>query len=218
MGSTRFKTLQTGSTGTVANDGRMTATSASRNVDVIIDVLEPRIPKKGCALEIASGTGQHIAKFAEQFPNVIWQPSDLDPVKIKSIDSWAAKTDLNNLLNPITLDATTSGWAANHSSFDLIVVINLLHLISVSETQKLIDEASKALVSGGLIFIYGPFMRGNRFASDGDEQFHHSLSTQDPDIGYKSFESIQSLQTKAGLSIQTPQEMPANNLVLCAIK
>ena len=137
---------------------------------------------------------------------------------MNSITSWARKANSNNLAAPITLDATASGWASEHSAFDLIIIVNLLHLISKVETTRLISEASQALNIQGTMLIYGPFMRGDRFESEGDERFHHSLVAQDSDIGYKSFESVQDLQTKAGLFTEATHEMPANNLMLVSIK
>ena len=218
MSSERFKTLQTGGTGQVSDDGRMIATSATRNADAIVSVLSSYVPPKGRALEIASGSPQHLARYAQEFPNVLWQPSDLDPIKIASIKSWVQHADAPNLVDPITLDASASGWASQHAPFDLIILVNLLHLISMPEAERIIAEASNALTKGGAFLIYGPFRRGDSFASEGDERFHHSLSTQDPDIGYKSFESIQALQTDAGLTVKATIEMPANNLMLAAMK
>jgi len=218
MTSERFKTIQTGGTGMMTDDGRLVATSATRNVDAIVSVLSSYVPPKGRALEIASGSGQHITRYAAEFPRVHWQPSDLDPVKIASIKSWVEQSGLANLADPVTLDASKSGWAADYQPLDLIVIVNLLHLISAAEMARIVVESSKALAQGGALLIYGPFLRGDRFASDGDERFHHSLSTQDPDIGYKSFESVQAVQAEAGLSPNAPHEMPANNLMLSARK
>ena len=45
-------------------DGRMYAPSATRNMDAIAAVLDTHAPPSGHALEIASGTGQHIAQLA----------------------------------------------------------------------------------------------------------------------------------------------------------
>jgi len=210
MSSERFKTLQTGAAGEMQGDGRLIATSASRNADAIFSVLSSYLPAQGRALEIASGSGQHIARYAREYPSITWQPSEVDPAKIASIQSWVLEAALENFLRPIILDATGVGWSSTQQPYDVIILVNLLHLISVDETESLIAEAAKALNPGGVQLIYGPFMRGDRFASEGDESFHNSLYAQDQSIGYKPYQSIQTLQTEAGLSVQTPHEMPAN--------
>ena len=56
------------------------APAADRNKDYILKVLQTILPNdlSGQALEIASGTGQHVSHFAQSFKKLIWQPSDVD--------------------------------------------------------------------------------------------------------------------------------------------
>jgi len=218
MTSDRFRTLNTGSTDVTSNDGRRVSPSAMRNVDAICAVLASYVPTAGHALEIASGSGQHIARFATEFPGVVWQPSDIDPAKIVSIKNWVGDVAATNVAEPIVLDASVPGWAAGQRKYDVIVLVNLLHLINQREAETVIAEAAQALVRGGRLAIYGPFMRGDKFASEGDESFHLSLTAQDPDIGYKSFQSVQDIQRSSGLDVEAMHEMPANNLMLVAAK
>ncbi|MEO5658518.1 MAG: DUF938 domain-containing protein, partial [Polaromonas sp.] len=42
--------------------------AADRNKQPILDVLRELLPESGNALEIASGTGQHVAWFAASLP------------------------------------------------------------------------------------------------------------------------------------------------------
>lgn len=44
---------------------------------VLEDVLESQSHRQLFALELGSGTGQHIIRFAQKMPFVIWQPSDI---------------------------------------------------------------------------------------------------------------------------------------------
>lgn len=68
--------------------------AADRNKVPILSVLKSLLPadRPLVGLEVASGTGQHCTYFAENLPNTTWQPSDLDPAHVKSIDTYAAQS------------------------------------------------------------------------------------------------------------------------------
>lgn len=44
---------------------------------VLEDVLEDQSHRQLFALELGSGTGQHVIRFAQKIPFVTWQPSDI---------------------------------------------------------------------------------------------------------------------------------------------
>ncbi|MBE9553646.1 MAG: DUF938 domain-containing protein, partial [Proteobacteria bacterium] len=107
------------------------APAASRNTGPILDVLRGVLPATGRTLEIASGTGQHAAAFAEAFPDVDWQPSDQDAAARESIAGWVAESGLGNLLPPLNIDVMRADWPnAIDGELDLIVCINMIHISS----------------------------------------------------------------------------------------
>ncbi len=191
---------------------RLSAPSAERNAAPIAEVLGRFAPKSGHALELASGTGQHVLTFARTFPDIIWQPTDIDPMRRTSIDAWKATDNLPNLRPAIALDATAQGWGDDHANQDVIVLVNLLHLISDTEARCLITEAARALAPAGRFFLYGPFLRDGEATSEADAQFHASLRRTDPEIGYKDAGVVLEWLNSAGLSLVELAEMPANNL------
>ncbi len=194
--------------------GKLFAPSAARNVGPLTDALRTILPSHGTILEIASGTGQHVTAYAAAFPDLLWQPSEVDPIRRASIAAHIAETSAENIAPPISLDATGPGWHAEVASFDAILLSNLLHLISTEEAETLIAEAAQSLAPNGRLAIYGPFKRGGVLVSDGDAAFDASLRDQDPEIGYKSDEEIAKIGALHGLSIGAQIEMPANNLIL----
>lgn len=204
----------TASIATPGEGARLVAPSASRNVDAIGALLEQVAPRTGTALEIASGTGQHVAAFASRFPDLTWQPTDVEPERLASINSYAE--GIGTILPARRLDATRPGWAAEHPDLSLVMLANLLHLISGPEAGVLITEAAQALRPGGRLVLYGPFMRDGELTSDGDIRFHDSLTSQDPEIGYKNDQDVIATIQKAGLKMLDVVDMPANNLGLVA--
>ena len=203
---------ETASVANYESDGRLNAPSAVRNAEHIVELVRKTASKSGNALEIASGTGQHVVKLASALPHLNWQPSDVDEVRIKSIRCWSDDQHLTNLKPPCLLDATAEGWSAEHHGQDFILLVNLLHLISTKETRILVEEMSKALTSNGLSIIYGPFMRSGKLTSNSDMEFHHSLINTDPDLGYKNDVDMLNLFGEAGLVHLSTEKMPANNL------
>ena len=208
----RKKLPDTASVANAQGDGRLFAPSAERNSEPIINLIKRIAPKSGEALEIASGTGQHIVKLALSLPNLVWSPSDVEEKRLKSISAWMEDESLKNIKPPLYIDATETGWAENLPPSDFVMLVNLLHLISWNETETLISELSKALKTNGIALIYGPFMRNGLLTSEGDENFHYSLIQTDPDIGYKNDLTILKLFSSSGLLHLESVEMPANNV------
>lgn len=199
-----------------AEGAKLHAPSAARNAPAIAQALASIAPPRGQALEIASGTGQHVVTFARGLPGLTWQPTEIDAARRASIDAYAAEAALHNLRPALALDATAPGWGAAHAGQSLIVLINLLHLISAPEVRTLIREVAAALAPGGRFALYGPFLREGRATSEGDTRFHASLIAQDPAIGYKDAGEVQGWLAEAGLDLIETREMPANNLMLIA--
>jgi hypothetical protein len=202
---------------TPLEDAKLHAPSAARNADHIAGVLAANAPESGHALEIASGTGQHIITFAAALPNLTWHPTDIAPDRLRSIDSYVQSSGVKNVKPAATLDATTSGWAADYANQNLIVLVNLLHLISDTEACTIVSQAAQALAPSGVMLIYGPFRRDGALMSEADQRFDAELRDADPAIGYKDTRDIQRWFADVGLTAE-PQEMPANNLAFIARK
>ena len=90
---------------------KLFAAAAERNKAPILEVLKARLPESGLVLEVASGTGQHVAFFAEHFlrhraasaaPGLVFLPTEADRSSLPSIRAHAA--GLGNVLAPRVLD------------------------------------------------------------------------------------------------------------------
>lgn len=204
-------------------DGRLSAPSALRNRDAIAMALAQIAPAQGRALEIASGTGEHVIMFAAAMPELSWHPSDPAPDRRASIAAWATLTGLPNIAPPLDLDACIPGWASRTGPHDLVFAANLLHLVTDAQARACLAEMARALAPGGRAAIYGPFLRDGRTTSPGDAAFHASLQATMPGpdgarIGYKDVAMVHATWAAAGLRPDPPRPMPANNLLLSARK
>ena len=191
-------------------DGRLTAPAASRNAGPIVEALRPHVPAHGTVLELAAGTGQHAVAAARAFPGLVWQPTDPAPERRASIDAWTAAEALPNIRPAADLDATAPHWPFPPA--DLVVLINLMHLVTAAAAQAILAGAARALVPGGRFFLYGPFRTNGAFRSEGDAAFHARLAAAAPGTGYKDLDWIEAEAAALGLSRIDLVEMPANNL------
>jgi len=199
-----------------AEGAKLHAPSAVRNAGPITEALQEIAPEAGRALELASGTGQHVVAFARAMPGLDTPPTEIDPARRASIDAYVAEAELPNLSPARPLDATAPGWGAAHGGQDLIVLVNLLQLITTPEAQTVVREAAQALAPGGCLALYGPFLRDGKATSGGDARFDASLRAQGHGIGYKDVVEVTGWLKAAGLAPSQPHEMPANNLLLAA--
>jgi SAM-dependent methyltransferase len=197
---------------------RLHAPAAARNLVPLTELLLAHAPREGTALELASGTGQHVASFAAALPGLAWTPSEIDPARRASIDAHVAEARLTNVVEAAFLDAARPGWGAEQYPRDLVVLINLLHLIPMESVRTVILEAAEALAPGGTLVIYGPFRRGGQLTSEGDRRFDAELRAADATNGYKDDVDIATMLSDAALSPIDMAEMPANNLAFIAGK
>lgn len=194
---------------------KLYAPSAARNLEAIRAVLVEHAPREGRALELASGTGEHIVEFAAALPGLHWQPTEPVALRRASIDARVAEAGLGNLAPAVELDACAPGWAMAQGPLDLVLLVNLLHLISDAEMAVLLDEAAQVLAPGGVFAVYGPFLRDGVATSDGDAAFDASLRAQDGAIGYKDLDAVATVLDVLGLRVRL-REMPANNVMILA--
>lgn len=193
------------------SDARMFAPAAARNVDAIVSALAPLLPIKGRVLEVASGTGEHVVRLAKASPNLSWHPTEIAEDRLKSIAAWTAHESCTNIEPPQHFNAITDTW--QDGEMEAIYLANLIHLISEEEAEKLVANLASICAPGGRIAIYGPFKRGDGFASQGDEDFDASLRQRNPSIGYKSIEWLDEKFTANDLKQSDQIAMPANNLL-----
>jgi len=193
--------------------------AAERNKQPILDVLRQLLPAQGCALEVASGTGQHAAWFAAHLPQWAWQPTDAKEELFPSITAHAAAAHLSNVQPPRLLDVLSDRWLADDPAgqaprFELIYCANMLHIAPWTCCAALMRGASRHLAPGGVLVTYGPYLEDGVPTSEGNRAFDQSLRAQDPAWGIRWREEVEREAERAGLQLAARHAMPANNLLL----
>ncbi|HVL79814.1 MAG TPA: DUF938 domain-containing protein [Sphingomicrobium sp.] len=198
--------------GPVAADARRSAPAALRNREPIADVLADWLPRDGLVLEVASGTGQHSLYFAKRFPNLDWQPSDLEASSLRSIAAWQAQSPLPNLHAPIAIDASQTDWSIDRA--DAVLSINMVHISPWSAALGLLDGAARLLAPQAPLILYGPWFAAAIETAPSNEAFDADLRARNPEWGLRSVEDFTAEAQRRGFTCCEARTMPANNLML----
>ncbi len=191
---------------------RRQAPAAARNRQPILDVLQPHLPARGLVLEVASGSGEHTAHFAQALPDLTFQPSDPDAVARASIDDWTAMLGLANVRPALDLDAAAEAWPIIEA--DAIACINMIHISPWDSAIGLVRGAARLLPRNGTLFLYGPYYRDGFETARSNLAFDRDLRARHPDWGIRALEEVVALARANGFAEPLVTEMPANNLSL----
>jgi len=185
------------------------APAAERNKEPIADVLARVLPERGLVVEVASGTGQHVAWFARRFPQLEWQPTDRDPAAAGTIRSYVAEAGVGNVREPLLLDAAGEAWPVERA--DAMVAINMIHISPWQSCVGLMAGAARLLPPGAPLVLYGPYRVDGGFNAPSNARFDESLRAMDPSWGVRELRDVEAEAKANGLLLEQVVDMPANN-------
>ena len=194
-------------------NARRSAPAASRNREPIAEILREWLPSSGLVLEVASGTGEHSIHFAQAFPQLEWQPSDMHEDALGSIAAWRAELGLPNVRRPIVVDASDpAGWPIE--SADAVLNINMVHISPWAASLGLIDGAAAVLRPGSPLILYGPWLKDGIETAPSNLAFDADLKSRDAEWGIRRVEDFAGAAAQKGFELTETRAMPANNLML----
>jgi hypothetical protein len=185
---------------------------SERNKQPILEALRPLLPAQGRALEIASGTGQHVAWFATHLPHWRWQPTDLTDELFASIAARCAA--LPNVQAPQRLDVCATPWLDAGARYELVYCANMLHIAPWACCAGLMQGSARHLAPGGRLVTYGPYLEDEVPTAESNLAFDAGLRARHPAWGLRRREDVEQEARRAGLRLATRQALPANNLLL----
>ena len=185
--------------------------ACEKNKTSILEVFQKHIKKQKTLLEIGSGSGQHAVFFAERFPNLVWQSSDIKET-LYPLNLRVVKSRLKNL--PKALPVNVDNFLWSEDKYDLIFTANSLHIMSESSVRNFFLGIPKVLEDFGLVLIYGPFKYKRQFTTESNAEFDNWLKARDLRSGIRDFETVTFLAKEAGLELIEDASMPANNQLL----
>ncbi|XP_014855902.1 PREDICTED: UPF0585 protein C16orf13 homolog B-like isoform X1 [Poecilia mexicana] len=181
--------------------------------EVLEDVLDDQSHKQLFALEIGSGTGQHVIRFAQKLPFITWQPSDIKEECRDSIKAYIAATHVKTVLQPVLLDASEpwDKWAGvSRNTCDVIVAVNLLQYSSFKTAQGVISGAGQILKPNGLLITYGVYAVNGVITPSCNEVLDEELRKLNPEWGLPDLDVLRQQAYGNGLRLE---RMVRNNVL-----
>jgi hypothetical protein len=117
---------------------------------------------------------------------------------------------LPNILPPLRLDVTELPWQAGSAA--AVICLNMIHIAPWSATEGLIRGAETILGQGGILFLYGPYLRSGVQTSPGNVAFDSELRSRNPEWGLRNVEDVTRCALLHSFAQPEIHEMPANNL------
>jgi len=191
---------------------RRQSPAAERNRGPILEQLQRLLPPSGLLLEVASGTGQHAAYCSAGLPGWQWQPTDLDPGALPSINAWCA--GLPAVRPALQLDVLQPQWPAVPAQVDAVFCANMVHIAPWACCAGLMQGAARHLPPMGLLVTYGPYLEDGVPTAPGNVAFDADLRARNPAWGLRRREDVEVVAAAAGLRLRDRVAMPANNLLL----
>jgi SAM-dependent methyltransferase len=185
--------------------------ACERNKQPILNVLQQAFGACNDILEVGSGTGQHAVCFARALRHLSWQPTDTGDY-LPGLRNRLNAEAPENVADVIELDVRMRPWPVNH--YDGIFSANTLHYMGKDCVEAFFDGVAKALLPGGVLAVYGPFIYKGDFTSSSNARFDIFLKQEDPLRGIRDFEWVAELASAKQLELRDDYALPANNQLL----
>ena len=147
--------------------------------------------------------------FAEEFPKLMWQPSDKSDELFWAIRE---RTDgVENVKKPVVIDLLTESFRVMKESYVGVVNINMIHIAPWDACLGLFRLAREVISSDGFVYLYGPFKVGGLHTSESNNKFDISLRDRNSSWGVRNLEDVINVAKNYGFFDYDVHEMPVNN-------
>jgi hypothetical protein len=213
--------------------------ACERNKEPILAMLRRWLPTPVRVLEVGSGSGQHATHFCRQLPDLHWQTTDRaeylpDLRERLAVSRTIATRDGNdrdaNASRPVALEPLATGselpepleldvdrpeqWPQRR--YGAVFSANTTHIMAAESVPRLLAGAAGVLEEGGLLLLYGPFLRRGQPTAPSNGAFDAHLRSLDPAMGLREAETLIAAAAAQGLVLQAIEPMPSHNLMLIA--
>lgn len=193
----------------------------AKNSGPIKETLESILPDSSVILEIGSGPGQHALFLSEQIKHVSqWYPTE-QAFNIEYIEQWRAAHHNAKVQSPQVVDLLGGPWweaIQTDEPIDMILSINVAHIVIWQGVVSLLEGASHLLRPGAMVYFYGPWRYNARPLEPSNERFDVMIQERVEGGGLRIFEELVEVAKSFGFELGEDREMPSNNRSIWFVK
>lgn len=186
----------------------------AKNSGPIKETLESILPDSSVILEIGSGPGQHAIFFSQEIERVsMWYPTERS-MHLEYIEQWRAAHNVPKVQPPQQVDLLTGPWweaIETQQPIDMILSINVAHIVIWQGVVSLLEGASHLLKPGAMVYFYGPWRYNSRPLEPSNERFDLMIQERVEGGGLRVFEDLVEVAESFGFTLGEDREMPSNN-------
>ena len=206
--------------GSRQTDARLDAPAFHRNHQAIPGVLERYLTgKSGDAVEVGSGTGQHVVEFAASIPGHHLVAKRSERQHLTSIEAWRMHSRSPNIRAPRRIDVSDPAWGDRRRRSgqpgELLAVFcaNVLHIAPWQVAEGLVAGAGAPCTRTDAVPLW--FVQARRTSiPPSNAAFDESLREGIPNGACAISRPRAAGETRRTFADRNGPTMPANNLTL----
>lgn len=141
----------------------------------------------------------------------MWQPSDREE-NLAGLEARFTVEGNKHIFPPLKLDVLRDNWPGH--TFDAAFSANTAHIMPWDAVIGMFAGLSAHLQTDGRFCLYGPFNVSGCFTSQSNADFDAHLRAENPEMGIRDLEMIESLAKLHHMPLEYKFAMPANNFLL----
>jgi SAM-dependent methyltransferase len=141
----------------------------------LVDNLARMVPEPAMVLDIGCGTGRYLKQMKQTWPGAYFVGIDISR---EIVEKFTIKQVPGVPIHVLDIETDDTYHIENQGKFDLVCMIGIIQVLSLSKTGRILDKVNRLCKDGGYLYI----------------QFNLETNEKKSSVGYKRY-AVEELET-----------------------